>query len=113
MPTSSFAIEFNFSEDYREDAAFCSNAVKYRASITTLSKTFKLFKVSSIKKMSNGELVELPEHYHITRHPLNNEKNEAWKDPVTMHSNDFLQAIGNAIEAHLLSLELHEQILLN
>lgn len=91
-----FAIEFCFpSEKDNKDEP------KYQAVITTLSNSLKLFKVSEIRKIS-GEAIKEPEAcYHLTSYPLNEEKEETWKDAVTRTSDQFVQAIGAAIEKYI------------
>ena len=90
-----FAIEFYYPGEAGESIK------KYQAIITTLSRSFNLFKVTGIKKFHNNQMMELHECYHLTPHPLTEEKDDTWKDAVTRTTDDFLQAIGKAIEKHI------------
>lgn len=93
-----FAIEFHY---HPEDSESIAGGPKYQAVITTLSRSLNLFKVTGIKKIAGNQMTELHECYHLTSHPLNEEKDESWKDAVTRTTDDFLQAIGKAIEKHI------------
>lgn len=94
-----FAIEFHYNAG---DSVTPGTALpKYQAVITTLSRSLNLFKVTGIKKIAGNQMTELQECYHLTSHPLSDEKDENWKDAVTRTTDDFLQAIGRAIEKHI------------
>ncbi len=74
---------------------------KYEAVITTLSNSFKLFKVSKIQRITKDGAVKLLGSYYLTSYPLANKKDDTWKDPITLRSNNFLQVLGNTIENYL------------
>lgn len=94
-----FAIEFHYTEETNTYVA--GTSTKYQAVITTLSKSFQLFKVTGIRKITCNGITEIEACYHLTPHPISEEKNESWKDALTRSSDSFLQAIGKAIEKHL------------
>jgi len=93
-----FAIEFHYRDDSAETG---DTAPKYQAVITTVSKSFRLFKVSGIRKISGSNMTELDACYHLTTYPLTEAKDDSWKDALTRTSHDFFQAIGHAIEKHI------------
>ncbi len=84
------SIRFKGTQEYR-----------YQAVITTLSKSFKLFKVSKIQKITKEGAIILASNYYLTSYPLANKKDDKWKDPITFCSDNFLQVIGNTIESYL------------
>lgn len=98
-----FAIEFYYPAEINKSME--GTRPKYHAVITTLSKGFRLFKVSEIKKITGNRMTEINECYHLTSYPLHEEKDECWKDALTMYSDSFLQAIGEAIEKHIYSVQ--------
>jgi hypothetical protein len=101
MALSSFAIQFQFAS-HPDDAGISRRRQHvYQANINTLSRAFKLFEVTGIKKITKSKVIELPGAYYLTSYPLCYAGNQTWKDAVTTNSDEFLQAIGGAIENYL------------
>lgn len=99
MTQHPFAIEFHYTNEGANQAYIAEP--KYHAVITTLSKSLGLFKVTGIRKIDGQQMTELNDCYYLTSYPLDEEKDERWKDAVTKTTDDFLQAIGKAIEKHI------------
>jgi hypothetical protein len=102
MRKKAFNIEF-VTDEIRTKNFKNSEAYKYEAVITTLSKSFKLFKVSKIQRITKDGAVNLLGSYYLTSYPLANKKDDTWKDPITLCSNNFLQLLGKTIESYLTS----------
>ncbi len=100
MKNTAFNIEFVTSEIGIKNLR-TTEEYKYQAVITTLSKSFKLFKVSKIQRITETGPITLASSYYLTSYPLANKKDETWKDPITFCSDNFLQVIGNTIESYL------------
>jgi len=99
MSYAPFVIEFATDEINSQIKESLENC-KYEAVITTLSKSFQLFKVTRIRRITQDGTVRLRGSYHLTSYPMNNIKN-TWKDPISLSSNHFLQRIGDTIETYL------------
>lgn len=100
MKNIAFNIEFVTSE-IRTKNLRTTQEYKYHAVITTISKSFKLFKVSKIQRITETGPITLASSYYLTSYPLVDRRDDTWKDPITFCSNNFLQVIGNTIESHL------------
>ena len=101
MALSSFAIQFQFSSKPGDGVTLRKKQHVYQANIHTLSKAFKLFEVTGIRKITKSKIVELPGAYYLTSYPLSYAGSQTWKDAVTTDSDEFLQAIGGAIDIYL------------
>ena len=86
MALSSFAIQFQFSSNPRDGVALRKKQHVYQANIHTLSKGFKLFEVTGIRKITKSRIVELPGAYYLTSYPLSYAGSQTWKDAVTTDS---------------------------
>lgn len=100
MSNANFNIEF-VTNEIRNVHLRNSEVYKYQAEITTLSKSFKLFKASKIQRITKDGAVSLLGSYYLTSYPLADNKDDTWKDPITLCSNNFLQVLGNTIERYL------------
>ncbi len=100
MRNTAFTIEFETNKIHNKNLK-SEEAYKYQAVINTLSKSFNLFKVSRIRRITAEGEITLSASYYLTSHPLHNKKDDTWKDPITLRSNEFLQVLGNTIERHL------------
>lgn len=99
MSNANFNIEF-VTNEIRNVNLRNSEAYKYQAEITTLSKSFKLFKVSKIQRITKEGAISILGSYYLTSYPLADNKDDTWKDPLTLCSNNFLQVLGNTIERY-------------
>ncbi len=100
MSNENFNIEF-VTNEIRNVNLRNSEAYKYQAEITTLSKSFKLFKVSKIQRITKEGAISILGSYYLTSYPLADNKDDTWKDPLTLCSNNFLQVLGHTIERYL------------
>jgi len=100
MRNTAFNIEF-ITNEIRTKNLKTAEIHKYQAVITTLSKSFKLFKVSQIQRITEEGAITLSGSYYLTSYPLANKKDDTWKDPITFCSNNFLQLLGSTIESYL------------
>lgn len=101
MTQSSFAIQFRFAKYRAKGNELIKRHYVYQANINTLSRSFNLFEVSGIKRVTKTRTIRLPGAYYLTSYPLCYAGSETWKDALTTNADEFLQAIGDAIESYL------------
>lgn len=100
MKNTAFNIEF-VTNEIRTKNLRTTQEYKYQAVIITLSKSFNLFKVEKIQRMTENGAITLASSYYLTSYPLADKKDNTWKDPITFCSNNFLQVLGSTIERYL------------
>lgn len=105
MKRTSFAIQFQYETQSKQKKVTHKRKQVYQANITTLSKAFNLFEVTGITRITPDEVTSIPGAYYITSYPLSYAGKETWKDAVTTKADNFLQAIGHAIETYLTAPE--------
>src|SRR3954447_17445426 len=89
-----FNIQFSTNE-IRTIKIKSDKPFRYKARITTISKSFRLFKVSGIKRITEQGMEPLHLNYHLTSYPLPEFNDCRWKDAVTFNTNSVLDIIGN------------------
>lgn len=99
MKYNDFNIEFVTDQMQSKHAR--GEECKYEAIITVLSKGFQLFKVSNIRRASEGGVITLSGSYYLTSYPIRNDRDSRWIDPVTLQTNSFLNVVGGMIDQYL------------
>jgi hypothetical protein len=70
---------------------------KYTATVTIMSQSLGLYKVSNIERSDNFAST-LSDTFYITNYPLENNKDLNWRDPISRSTSNFLSLIGEKIE---------------
>lgn len=85
MRNPTFNIEFETNKTPNKILK-TTEAYKYQAVIITLSESFNLFKVSRIRRITTEGEITLSASYYLTSYPMQNKKDDTWKDPITLRS---------------------------
>jgi hypothetical protein len=99
MQHKAFNIQFSTNE-IRTIKIKSDKPFRYEARITTISKSFRLFKVSGIKRITEQGMEPLHMNYLLTAYPFPDPKDGRWKDAVTFGTNTVLDIIGNTIDSY-------------
>lgn len=99
MPQHPFAVDFSVPVTWK--GGDTGSSMQYTASITPISASLRLYKVVITAQISGNNDPGPANCYHVTSYPLNNGRDDHWKDAVTWFSDPFIQEIGKAIDRHL------------
>jgi hypothetical protein len=99
MRPKAFHIQFSTNE-IRTVRIKSAEPFTYKARITTISESFKLFKVSGIKRITEQGMERLHMNYLLTAYPFPDQNDGRWKDAVTFSTNTVLDIIGNTIDSY-------------
>lgn len=100
MNKGPFTIEFYYPKRKGVEV-LPSSSNKFVAEIAVISKSFRLYEVSKIKKFTEAEIVNIASRYIITGYQIDKEQQGKWKDAATFRTNSFVETLGRAIDQKL------------